>query len=94
MPDQLFERLVSHHHGMGTAAVDEPHDVALLFEQQEALWILADTGADLFQGCRLVALVGTHLNLVAALGVGHDGLAKLQVAHGQAPGNKMASRPF
>jgi len=85
MADQFLERFVGHHHVVGAAAVDETDDLAVTFQQQEALRVLRDTRADFFQRGRLIPLIGANFDGVAALGICGNGGAKLGGAHGRFP---------
>ncbi|MNH39029.1 hypothetical protein D3C79_1001440 [compost metagenome] len=85
MAYQLLEGLIGHHHLVGTATVDEAHDLAVDLKQEETLWVLRDTGADLFKGRGFIPLVRANFNLVAAFGILGNRLAKMWGAHAEAP---------
>ncbi|MNN53516.1 hypothetical protein D3C81_1682770 [compost metagenome] len=82
MADQFLEVFIRHDDFVGATAIDEANDLTCVFQDQEALRILRDAGADLLQRGRFIPFIGADFNGVAALGVCNSGGAELRGIHG------------
>ncbi len=76
MPHKLLKFLIRHFDVMGTSAIDKANDLALFFKNEETIGIFLNPLGYLFEGCCVVAFIGSSFDLKASSCVGRFGVSE------------------